>query len=888
MRKVRAWMIRFADLFGAGKAEFDFASELQSHIGMHTEEGVRAGFTPEEARRRALIRIGGAEQIRQAHRDRRTLPWFENLLRDVRHALRGFRRAPIFTVTAIATLALGIGAATAVFSVVDLILFRPLPYAHADRIVSVGLVHSLEREEFMMGGFYFDWVDHQRPFAAMASQGTMVHSCDLVENNPEQLGCIPIQAGFLPLLGVSPFLGHDFFSYEDQPGGPAVALISFSLWSGHYNRDPHILDRDINIDGRMTRVIGVLPKGFELPTLQSADVYLPMALDRATQNRVNSGFGEPMRTFARLKPGLTIAQAKAEMQPLFVRTEQKYIPPAVRSDVHLSIRSLRERETQGSRLPAWILLGSVLGVLLIVCANVAGLMMARGAARERETAVRAALGASKARLVQQSLTEAMVISVAGAAAGLALAEGLLRSFIAIAPAGIPFLERARLDLRIAVFAVLLALICGAIFGLVPALGRPRSSAMATRAAGTRNRAWLRRALVVAQIAFSTILLCGAGLLARSFQNIEDQDLGFRSDGVITTEIALPWFRYNTGQKQMDFYLSAERAVRRLPGIRAVAITDSVPPGGWQGGLGFSDLATEKSPHPAPGIGGIVRTRRVTPDYFKVLDVLILRGRGFSEKDRTTSSQPVVVLSRLLAARLFPEEDPVGKRIKTIGSAEDGGPWYTVVGVADDAKNSGLTEQDEPELYFLRRNVVSDWNGRTPMLVIDSVFPADTVMPWIRSQIASLDPTVPVKTMTLKRTIRSLAARSLFETMLLGFFAVIGLVVAIIGLYGVIAFLAAQRTQEIGVRMALGAGRLDILRLVLREGLRLTVFGAAVGLATAFALSRVLRSLLYRVGPHDPVSFILVTLLLAFVALAATLIPARAAMNTDPMTALRVE
>ena len=884
MRKTRAWMIRLSGLFGARRAESDFAAEVESHIAMHTEDGMRAGLTREEARRRVLIQMGGLEQLRQAHRDHSTLPWLESLLRDVRYALRGFRRTPIFSVTAITTLALGIGAATAVFSVVDLILFRPLPYAHPDRIVSVGLVHSLEKEEFMMGGFYFDWLDHQRPFAAMASQGTAVHSCDLIENNPEQLGCIPIQAGFLPMLGISPVLGHNFLPYEDRPGGPAVALISYSLWSGHYNRDAHILDREINIDGQMTRVVGVLPSGFELPTLESADVYLPMALNRATQNKVNGGFGEPMRAFARLKPGVTIAQARAEMQPLFSHTEQTYIPPSFRYDMHLSIRSLRERETQGARLPAWILLGSVLAVLLIVCANVAGLMMARGAAREREMAVRAALGASKARLAQQSLTEAIVLSIAGAAAGLAIAEVLLRSFIAVAPAGIPFLERARLDLRITVFAFLLTFVCGAIFGLAPALERPRPSALASRTTGARNRAWLRRALVVMQIAFSMILLCGASLLARSFQNIEDQNLGFRTDGVITTEVALPGFRYNTGKKQMDFYFSAERAIRRLPGIRAVAITDSVPPGGWHGGIRFSDLATESNPHPVPGTGGIVITRRVTPEYFHALDIPIVQGRGFSEEDRT-SPQPLVVISRLLAARLFPGEDPVGKRIQTVAV---GGIWYKVVGVADNARNSGLTEQDEPEMYSLRRNGVSDWSGRTPMLVIDSLLPPDSVMPWIRSQIASLDPTVPIKTIPLKRTIRSLAARPLFETALLGFFAFIGLVVAIIGLYGVIAYLAAQRTQEIGVRMALGADRLDILRLVLREGLRLTAFGAAVGLAAAFALSHLLASLLYKIGPHDPVSFIAVTVLLALVALAATLIPARAAMQTDPMAALRME
>ncbi len=882
--RLRALWMRLIGMLRPGRDEDEFRAELESHIAMHTDEGIRAGLTPTEARRQALLQLGGVEQARQAHRERRTLLWLENLLRDIRYALRGFRRNPVFTITVILTLALGIGTTTAVFSVVDRILFRALPYAHAGRIVSVGLVQSLEQEEFMMGGFYFDWLDHQRPFAAIASQGTMLHACDLVEANPQQLNCIPVQAGFLPLLGISPVLGRNFSPDEDRPNGPSVALISYGVWLDHYNRDPHILNRLIDLDGKPTRVIGVLPKGFELPTVETPDVLLPMQLNRAVQNTVNGGFGEPMRTFARLKPGVSIAQAKAEMEPLFLHTLQIFVPPVLRNDVHLSIRSLRDRETQGVRLAAWVLLCAVLTVLLIACANVAGLIMARSAAREREMAVRSALGASRGRLIRQSLTEAFLLSVAGAAAGFALAEGLLRVFIAIAPASIPFLGKARLDLRVALFTVGMSLLCGAFFGLAPALEKPRSIALAARAANSGRHAILRRGLVAGQIACSMILLAGAGLLVRSFQNIEEQNLGFHAKGVVTVQIALPWLRYNTGQKQMDFYLRAEIALRRLPGIRAVAITDSVPPGGWQGAYRYSDLATEDNPHPTSGTGGTVVNRRVTPDYFRALDIPIVRGRGFSEQDRT-STQSLVVLSRLLAARLFSGEDPLGKRIQP---GINKGAWFTVVGVADNVKNSGLTEQNEPEIYFLRRNAVNDWGGRVPMMVIDSVLPPDTVMPWVRSQIASLDPTVPVEMKTLNRTIASLASRPRFETALLGFFAFTGLAMAVIGLYGVITFLATQRTQEIGVRMALGASRLDILRLILLEGLRLVALGGAAGLVAALLLSRVLKSLLFGIGPHDPVSFIVVTLLLALVAVAATLIPARSAMKTDPMTALRWE
>ena len=858
--------------------------ELQFHLEQAIAGKITQGMTPDQARRQTLVEFGGVAQAREECHQQEPGWWIATLLQDVRYAWRGFRRNPGFTITVVLTLMLGIGTTTAVFSVVDRILFRALPYAHANRIVSVGLVHSLEKEEFMMGGFYFDWLDHQRAFSAMASQGTMLHSCDLIEANPQQLNCMPVQSGFLPLLGIPPLVGRNFSAEEDRPNGPRVALISYGVWLNDYSRDPHIVNRLINLDGEPTRVIGVLPKGFELPTVEIPDVLLPMQLNPAVQNKVNGGFGEPMRTFARLKPGVSIAQARAEMEPLFLRTLETFVPPPIRGDIHLGIRSLRDRETQDVRLAAWVLLCAVLAVLLIACANVASLMMARGAAREREIAVRSALGASRGRLVRQSLTEAFLLSSAGAVAGMALAEGLLQVFLAIAPASIPFLGKATLDLRVALFAVSISVFCGAFFGLAPALEEPRSLALSPLAANSGRRTILRRGLVAGQIACSMVLLSGAGLLARSFKNIEEQDLGFHANGVVTIQIALPWFRYNTEQKQMDFYLRAETALRRLPGIRAVAITDSLPPGGWQGDYRFSDLATDENPHPTPGTGGSVVNRRVTPDYFRALDIPIIRGRGFSEQDRT-SHQSLVILSRLLAARLFPGEDPVGKRIEP-GMLK--GSWFTVVGVADNVKNSGLTEENEPEIYFLRRNIPGDWGSRAPILVIDSVLPPDTVMPWVRSQIASLDPTVPVEMKTLRETIGSLASRPRFETALLGFFAFLGLVIAVIGLYGVIAFLATQRTQEIGIRMALGATRYDILRLIMREGVRLVAFGGATGLVAAFLLSRTLRSLLYGIGPYDPLSFVAVTLLLALVALTATFLPARHAMRVEPVEALRYE
>jgi putative ABC transport system permease protein len=860
----------------------ELEEELRFHVGQAIESNLAAGMTAEEARRQALIEFGGVQRAREQSYEQRPGWWVGTVAQDVRYALRGFRRNPVFTIAVIATLAVGIGATTAVFSVVDRILFRSLPYAHDDRLVSVGMVHSLEKQEFMMGGFFFDWRENQKPFEAMAIQSTMPHACDLIENNPAQLDCLDFDAGYLPLLGISPVLGRNFLPEEALPNGPNVAIISYGLWQDHYNRDPGILNRQIDIDGRPTRVVGVLPRDFQFPTLQPADVIFPDVLVQADQKNANGGFGDPMRTFARLRPGVSIEQARAEMEPLFDHTRDTFVPPGVRKDIRLSIRSLRDRETQDVQLTAWILLGSVLAVLLIACANVASLMMARGEARERELAVRSALGASRGRLIRQTLTEAALLSVAGAAGGIALAEGLLRIFVKLAPTGIPFLDRAGVDLRIACFAVLLSVISAVLFGLLPALQTPRMVALAARAAKSRKRALLRRSLVVGQIAVSMVLLSGAALLLKSFRNVEEQKLGMQTGGVSTVQIALPGIRYNTTRKQMQFYLDAEAAIRRLPGIRAVAFSDSVPPNGGME-MPWWDLAVDGKPYPEEGTGGSLSFRKVTSDYFSALNIPIVRGRGFTEED-APSAERVVIVNRLLAARLFPGEDPIGRRIQSNHRTA----WSTVVGMTENVRNGGLIQPDTPEIYFLRGKSDRDWDGQRPVMVISSVLSPQAVAPWVRSQIAGIDPTVPVKIETLDQTVSKLADRPRFETALLGFFAFCGMLMAVIGLYGVISFVAAQRTQEIGVRMALGATRMNILRLIVGEGVRLIAVGGLLGLGAALGTARLLKSMLYNVGPRDPFTYAAVALLLVLVALAATLVPARAAMKVEPVVALRYE
>ncbi|HEX3968532.1 MAG TPA: ABC transporter permease [Edaphobacter sp.] len=891
MKGLRVLMLRLAGLFGGAQRERELTEELDSHLQMHIDDNLRVGMTPEEARREALLRLGGVEQTRQAYRERSTLPLFEILVQDVRYSLRGFARSPIFTITAIVTLMLGIGATTAVFSVVDRILFRALPYAHADRLVSVGLVQSLETQEFMLGGFYYDWRNGQKPFEAMTSENAVTGVCDLTERNPAQLSCPLVEANFLPVLGISPVLGRNFLPEEDRPGGPKVALISYGLWLSHYDRDPGILNKTIDIDGQPVRVIGVLPKDFEMPRLQAADVLFPMAADEATDRKSNSGLGGPKRVFARLKPGVSVEQAHAELEPLFERT-QKWIPAEIRSNFKLKVRSLRDRQMQDVHLTAWVLLGTVFAVLLIACANVASLLMARAAVRRRELAVRSALGASRARLACQALTEAVLLSLAGAVAGCVLAEGLLHVFLALAPAGIPYLDKVHLDLRIVGFTVALSFVCGALFGLAPALERPREGMLTGRFPGSISHGTVRQWLVVGQIAASMVLLTGALLLLRSFWNVQNQQLGMREDNTLTASVTLGEHNYAAPESKMVFFQQLATRLRFGPGVSVVSVSDSLPPADGHGGMRYGEILVAGRPRSAEGAGAVVKERWVSPEYFRALDIPIVRGEGFREEE-LGSSDHFVVLSEQLAGLLFPGQDPVGKRLNFDHVSFSDAPWYTVTGVAANVKNGGLTGEEEPEFYKLRRDRAEDWagNGRwgqTSVIVLRSSLAPAEMSRWIRSQVAALDPTLPVDIATLQQRVSKLADQPRFQTTLVGFFAAIGLVLAVIGLYGVIAFLVAQRTQEIGVRMALGAARGDILRLVMGRSLRLIVCGTVAGLAAALAVSRVLSSLLFGVGSHDPVTFALVTLLLIVVALLATLVPARRAASVNPMEALRAE
>jgi predicted permease len=868
-------------LGGRNRSEVD--EELQFHLDQQIQANLQSGMCREEAERQAAIAFGGLQRTREQCREQYPRYWLETLVQDIRYAFRDFRRNPAFSLTVIITLMLGIGSTTAVFSVIDRILFRSLPYGDSSRLVSVGLTAPIEPAEFVLGGSYYVWQDNQRPFVSLTSE-TGVEPCDLTESSPARLNCAYAEANFLSTLGVVPILGRNFVANEDRPDGPKVALLTYALWHNRFRSDPTIVGKSIRIDGQTREIVGVLPESFEMPRLQATDVLLPEALDVAAQRRADPG--RPLWAFARLKPGVTPEQAMSELEPLF-QYSLRLAPAPFRKEVHLQVRSLRDRQFHDVNQAAWILLGLVAAVLLIACANVTSLMLARGVSREKELAVRSALGAGRMRLLRQSLTESLALSIAGGVAGCLFALLLLRLFIGMAPGGMPFLAKAQIDLRILAFAFATTVICAIFFGLISGMRSAAPQVLAGRTRIAARHALLPRFMVVAQIAMSMVLLAGAALLARSFLNLQQQRLGMTAQNVVAATISLGSTAYPTSDRQMAFYLELERSLRYGPGITSVAISDSLPPGGYHHDTLYANIRVDGHTGQAFGTGGNVAWRWVTPDYFQTLQIPMIKGQGFTDSE-LESSDRFVVLSQSLAGRVFLNQTPIGQHLHLAsGASAHNDPIYTVVGVAADVKNGGLAAGEEPEYYRLRRHQPPDWD-RGAAIILKTNLPPGPVESWIRSQVAAIDPTLPVEIATLTERVDKLADQPRFEALLVSFFACMGLALAMVGLYGVITFLVAQRTQEIGVRMALGATRIDIVRLVLGSALRLIAPGVLLGLALSLALSRFLSSLLFNLGPRDPLAFVSVTGLLVVVALLASLIPGASAARVDPIVALRCD
>jgi predicted permease len=833
-----------------------------------------------------------------------------SILQDARYALRGLRRNPSFAATAILIVAVGMGATTAMFSVVDRLLFRGLPYADGERLAAVGIRHPLFDAQFLIANDYLYLRDRlkpaETPFAAVTSW-TGVADCDLTENNPQRVACAQVEASFLPTFGIQPAAGRNFTREEDRQFAPTVVLISYALWQSRFAGDPEAVGKTLSVDGAPAKIVGVLPRDFELPTLERADLVVPQALHMLTYTPNDTG--RPLRVFGRLKAGITIERARAILQPYF-RFATQSLTPAQRKQARISVDSVRDFQIHDVRLASWVLFGTTLAILLIVCANVANLLLARYGARQREFAMRLALGAGRARLVRQTLTESLLLALCGAAGGCVLAWTMLRALRALAPGGIPRIAQATLDGRVLLFTLLATMACSLVLALAPAFSSLNAEALAGWRSGV-SRHGIRRVLATAQIAVSLVLLSDAGLLITSLWRIARLSPGVDTEQVVTADITVGPPRYATTGVRQQFFDNLAARLRANPLVSAVAIGDTVPPSGFMHNHPFTGLHIPGRPPDPTGTGGVVWRRTVSPGYFRALGIPILRGRAFGEGD-LASGENVMVISATLARRLFGTNDVLGRVIQI---PNRGWPSFTVIGVAADTDNTGTPGQSEPEYYLLRKPqaaaaaaIAQSPRGNDALLggdasliaralhaydgegflIVRSAARPDAVAHWIRSEAAAMDSTVPVAVASMRQRVRAVSDRPRFNAFLLTLFAAIGVLLAAFGLYGLIGFLVVERTREIGIRMALGATPRGIARLVLGDGLRWTAAGVLLGLAGAAVTARSLTGILFGVSAANPAIFGFAAAILTCTAVAAMLAPALRAARIDPVEALRRE
>jgi predicted permease len=859
--------------------------ELEFHIGMETEENIRRGMAPPDARAAAFRKLGNTTQVCEEVHRMNTISLLDETARNVRVSLRTLRRNPGFALTAVLVLALGLGASTAMFSALDRILFRPLPYADEDRLVNLGWTNRLpgagRTQLTLIGrGYRERWKPAPEPFSAVTTIVSTVDTCDVTEQRPERLRCARVENNFLETMGVRPALGRDFTPEDDARGAPPVAIISHDVWTRRFGADPGAIGRTIELNGKPIPVVGVLPAGFAMPAieaeiLQPEQIY-PLPPDQVTPDgRRTMSIGGFLAAFGRLKPGVTPQQAQAAVAPI-IEDNGKGLPRVSQDQGQPRVVPLRDYLVGDAARVAWLLLGAVAALLLIACVNVANLILARMAARNREFAVRSALGAGRARLAGLALTESLLLAVTGGGLGLLLAAALLRVFVQLAPSSIPEIDQASLDLRVFAVAAVLALAAGAAVGIWPALSVLRSRALqygsrATAAARPR----MRFTLVTAQIALTVAMLAGSALLLRTLWNLVAIPLGYESERVVIMTVALNPALYPTGSRLPFFERVLER-IREIPGTASATIGDTTPAGG--GGI-LANVPVDRQPR-QPDNGTRFRVREVTPGYFQTYGISLLRGRAFEEADR--EAQPVVILSESAAQILFPGQDPIGHSVDVFVNE-----WAEVVGVAREIRNNGPTQKPEAELYiFPRRNLPFEINTR--YFAIRTQAGTDDAIAFMKQAVADLDPRVPVSPEPLDDQVARLTERPRFVAWLLSAFAGLALLLAAAGLYGVASYLVTQRTRDIGVRIALGAAPSDISRQVLREAGRWIAAGAVLGCALAWAATRAIEAQLYGVGSRDPLSWIAALGVLGAALLLAVLWPAARAARVDPMEALRAD
>ena len=806
------------------------------------------------------------------------------MLQDLRYALRQLRKSPVFTVVAVLAIALGIGANTAIFSVVNAVLLRPLPYQDSDRLVTI--LHDYDHP--VAPANYLDWRSQNHVFEDIGVAENWTPNLS-GSGQAESVNALQVSANLFPILGVQPLLGRVFLPDEDQRGKEREVILSYGLWQRRFGGDRSIVGRAIMLQGYPYTVIGVMPKSFQFAPFWAtkAELWVPLELgSRLTSRESNS-----LRAFARLKPDVSIEQARSEMATITARLEQQF-PGTNRS---VTVQLLKEKVVGDVRPALLVLLAAVGFVLLIASANVTHMLMARGVARQREIAVRAALGAERWRIVRQFLAESLLLALLGGAAGLLLAFWGIHALAALVPASLPRADAIELDTRVLLFTAVVSILTGIVFGIVPAL---QSRAVNLRDAlqeGGRGSAEslrhnrLRSALVVSEFALAILLMIGAGLMIRTFFALRAIDPGFQPHHVLSAVVSVAGSEEAQPAKRMAFYQQVLHRVAALPGVESVSAINHVPLAGDTWGFPF---AIEGRPPSRAGESPNAIYRVVLPGYFRTMGISLLRGRDVNENDRMTAPGVVIVNDRL-ARRYWPGEDPIGKRI-TLDDSEKNRSWLTVIGVTQDAKQDEWTAAPRTEMYLpllQSRSYLQEPSGHFEYitLVVRSSGDPAAIINDIKSSIAALDKNVPVSEIeTMDQAVNDLNAQPRFELWLLTGFAALAVLLAALGVWGVMSYSVSRRTHELGVRMALGAAHTDVIKLVVRQAMTLALVGSACGLAAAVLLTRLMSRLLYGVRPTDPFTFCAVLLLVSAVALVASYIPARRATRIDPVLAMRCE